>query len=80
MADDRREILNLLAVGPLPPPLGGTTVLFERLVKQLLQTRIELPAALRVYSGQDLDQLATFDLLNEIAKRAPIRVEDLCVG
>lgn len=35
MADDLRQKLNLLAAGPLPPPLGGTTVLFERLVKQL---------------------------------------------
>jgi glycosyltransferase involved in cell wall biosynthesis len=35
MADDREEMLNLLAVGPLPPPLGGTTVLFERLVSRL---------------------------------------------
>ncbi len=35
MADDRKETLNLLAVGPLPPPLGGTTVLFERLVGRL---------------------------------------------
>ncbi len=35
MADDRKETLNLLAAGPLPPPLGGTTVLFERLVRRL---------------------------------------------
>ncbi len=35
MADDRKEILNLLVAGPLPPPLGGTTVLFERLVRCL---------------------------------------------
>jgi len=28
-------MLNLLLAGPLPPPLGGTTVLFERLVRRL---------------------------------------------
>ncbi len=35
MADDRKKTLNLLVAGPLPPPLGGTTVLFERLVRYL---------------------------------------------
>jgi glycosyltransferase involved in cell wall biosynthesis len=35
MAENRKKILNLLVAGPLPPPLGGTTVLFERLVRYL---------------------------------------------
>ena len=35
MGDERKPTLNLPAAGPLPPPPGGTTVLFERLVKQL---------------------------------------------
>jgi len=35
MAENRKKKLNLLAAGPLPPPLGGTTVLFERLVRHL---------------------------------------------
>lgn len=29
------KVLRLLAVGPLPPPLGGTTVLFEDFVKRV---------------------------------------------
>jgi glycosyltransferase involved in cell wall biosynthesis len=35
MADDIGQRLDLLAVGPLPPPLGGTTVLFDRLIRSL---------------------------------------------
>ncbi len=35
MAENRKKTLNLLVAGPLPPPLGGTTVLFERLVRRL---------------------------------------------
>ena len=35
MADNAGQMLDLLAAGPLPPPLGGTTVLFDRLVASL---------------------------------------------
>lgn len=39
MTNERRCKLSVLAAGPLPPPMGGTTVLFERLVRSLGERR-----------------------------------------
>ncbi len=35
MMTDSMDKIKILLIGPLPPPLGGATVLFELLTKEL---------------------------------------------
>lgn len=74
VTEERGAKINVLALGPLPPPSGGTTVLFQRLTKALderddVSVRVLTTGGVR---GRGLAGLVRFlRLLRSVAREAP---------